>query len=79
MCGAIPLLPQFAFMAWCLVKHRGNFPLIEDKNIPKTTQIKFVKHVNFRFRIPKFTLMKEYIWHFKRWLFQKYGRMVIIL
>jgi hypothetical protein len=22
---AIPPLPQYAFMAWCLVKHRGNF------------------------------------------------------
>jgi hypothetical protein len=21
----IPLLPQYAFMAWCLVKHRDNF------------------------------------------------------
>jgi len=25
MRGAIPLLPQYAFMAWCLVKQRGNF------------------------------------------------------
>jgi hypothetical protein len=25
MRGAIPLLPQYAFMAWCLVKHRDNF------------------------------------------------------
>jgi hypothetical protein len=25
MCGAIPLLPQYAFMAWCFVKHRDNF------------------------------------------------------
>jgi hypothetical protein len=25
MRGAIPPLPQYAFMAWCLVKHRGNF------------------------------------------------------
>jgi hypothetical protein len=22
MCGAIPLLPQYAFMAWYLIKHR---------------------------------------------------------
>jgi hypothetical protein len=25
MSGAIPPLPQYAFMAWCLVKHRDNF------------------------------------------------------
>jgi hypothetical protein len=25
MSGAIPPLPQYAFIAWCLVKHRGNF------------------------------------------------------
>jgi hypothetical protein len=25
MRGAIPLLPQYIFMAWCLVKHRDNF------------------------------------------------------
>jgi hypothetical protein len=25
MLGAIPSLPQYAFMAWCLVKHRDNF------------------------------------------------------
>jgi hypothetical protein len=25
MCGAIPPLPQYTFMEWCLVKHRDNF------------------------------------------------------
>jgi hypothetical protein len=25
MCGAIPPLPQYVFMAWCLVKHMNNF------------------------------------------------------
>jgi hypothetical protein len=25
MRGAIPLHPQYVFMAWCLVKHRDNF------------------------------------------------------
>jgi hypothetical protein len=25
MSGAIHPLPQYAFMAWCLVKHRDNF------------------------------------------------------
>jgi hypothetical protein len=25
MSGDIPALPQYAFMAWCLVKHKDNF------------------------------------------------------
>jgi hypothetical protein len=25
MRGAIPPLPQYVFMAWCLIKHRDNF------------------------------------------------------
>jgi hypothetical protein len=25
MCGAIPPLPQYNFMVWCLIKHRDNF------------------------------------------------------
>jgi hypothetical protein len=25
MSGGIPPLPQYAFMTWCLVKHRDNF------------------------------------------------------
>jgi hypothetical protein len=25
MCGAIPPLPLYIFMAWCLAKHRDNF------------------------------------------------------
>jgi hypothetical protein len=28
MRGALLPLPQYAFMAWCLVKHRGNFTFI---------------------------------------------------
>jgi hypothetical protein len=29
--GAIPPLPQYDFMAWCLVKHRDNFTFTVDK------------------------------------------------
>jgi hypothetical protein len=29
MRGAIPPLPQYTFMAWCLFKHRENFTLNE--------------------------------------------------
>jgi len=25
--GAIPSLPQYVFIAWCVVKHRDNLPL----------------------------------------------------
>jgi hypothetical protein len=28
MRGAIPPIPKFAFMAWCLIKHRDNFTLL---------------------------------------------------
>jgi hypothetical protein len=31
MSGAIPSLPQYVFMAWCLVKHRDNFTFYLDK------------------------------------------------
>jgi hypothetical protein len=27
MCGAVPPLSQYGFMAWCLVKHRDNISL----------------------------------------------------
>jgi hypothetical protein len=28
MRGTIPPLPQYVFMAWCLVKHRHNFTFL---------------------------------------------------
>jgi hypothetical protein len=28
MSGAIPPLPQYAFMAWCLVKHKDTFTFV---------------------------------------------------
>jgi hypothetical protein len=28
MRGAIPTIPQYVFMVWCLVKHRDNFNFI---------------------------------------------------
>jgi hypothetical protein len=34
MRGAILALPQYAFMAWCLVKHRDKFLLL-----PSTTEL----------------------------------------
>jgi hypothetical protein len=30
MRGAIPPLPQYAFMAWCLIKHRDNSTFTHD-------------------------------------------------
>jgi len=29
MCGAIPPLPQYVVMAWCLAEHRDNFYFTE--------------------------------------------------
>jgi hypothetical protein len=28
MRGAIPSLPQYVFMAWCIAKHRDNFTFV---------------------------------------------------
>jgi hypothetical protein len=33
MSGAIPLLPQYAFMAWCSVKAQGQFTFTFENNI----------------------------------------------
>jgi hypothetical protein len=54
MSGAIPPLPQYAFVAWCLVKHRDNFTftflskdiaLIADhKNLISDGRIVFCSH-----------------------------------
>jgi hypothetical protein len=37
MLGAIPALPQYAFMAWCLVKN---------KNIGKNLPLPYIRKVN---------------------------------
>jgi hypothetical protein len=33
MRGAIPPLPQYVFMAWCLVKHRDNFTFLKSRRM----------------------------------------------
>jgi hypothetical protein len=33
MSGAIPPLPQYVFMEWCLVKHRDNFIRRNDREL----------------------------------------------
>jgi hypothetical protein len=47
MRGAIPPLSQYAFMAWCLVKHRDNFAFYVLKiiamNDAPTENVKFRK------------------------------------
>jgi hypothetical protein len=42
MHGAIPPLPQYVFMAWCLVEHRDNFRIfsIINNNYNDYTEIK---------------------------------------
>jgi hypothetical protein len=39
MCGAIPPLLQYVFMAWCLVKQRDNFTIIVNFTISTADQI----------------------------------------
>jgi len=34
ICGAIPPLPQYVFMAGCYVKHRDNFTYISEHQMP---------------------------------------------
>jgi len=46
MGGAIPPLPQYAFMAWCFVKHRDNFTFtLPDVSVLSEYGIKFLIHL----------------------------------
>jgi hypothetical protein len=47
MRGAIPLLPQYGFMAWCFVKHRDNFSFTIEINCKKERLIKTKLHKVF--------------------------------
>jgi hypothetical protein len=64
MRGAIPPLPQYVFMAWCLVKHRDNFTFLlyfyfciykaqQEKIIKSRSRISDIdrssRHLSFRF------------------------------
>jgi hypothetical protein len=49
MRGAIPPLPQYDFMAWCLVKHRDNFTF----TLPLDQGIYFHKQILERDKISK--------------------------
>jgi hypothetical protein len=50
MRGAIHSLPQYAFMAWCLVKHRDNFTFyLYIINIPAEEFKKFGTVTNKQF------------------------------
>jgi hypothetical protein len=55
MSGAIPPLPQYAFMAWCSVKikRRDNFtftltPLLQSMFFPQAEEPSFIPIVNKR-------------------------------
>jgi hypothetical protein len=59
MSGAMRPFPQYAFMAWCLVKHRDNFILLYylyvqllSNPISHEAQIKFIFHISAK-RIPQ--------------------------
>jgi hypothetical protein len=49
MRGAIPPLPQYAFMAWCSVKHKDNFTFtfINFKDYLALDMMEFVCNVNW--------------------------------
>jgi hypothetical protein len=44
MHGAIPPLPQYVFMAWCLVKHRDNFAFFYRAGSLKTVASELAKY-----------------------------------
>jgi hypothetical protein len=49
MRGAVPSLPQYAFMARCLVKHRDNFAFpftFYQPNVDKGTRVNMVAYVS---------------------------------
>jgi hypothetical protein len=55
MSGAVLPLPQYAFMAWCLVKHRDNFTFLRLHGV-------IVKHSdNFNFTVSQHPLKKKTI------------------
>jgi hypothetical protein len=66
MLGGIPLLPQYVFMAWCLVKHRGNFILLfkYDTCQEGPSLRKFLWfHFPFRWR----WILSHFLWHPTSW------------
>jgi hypothetical protein len=50
MRGAIPPLPQYFVMAWCLVKHRDNFTFYLHK---KTGDVVYFRFWKLSFHIPE--------------------------
>jgi membrane protein YdbS with pleckstrin-like domain len=54
MRGAIPPLPQYVFMAWCLVRHRYKFTFNYEETLIQFTSefflslyVRFIKRVQF--------------------------------
>jgi len=45
MSGAIPPLPQYSFMAWCLVKHRGKFTFTYGRTQYEGGQASYIPYV----------------------------------
>jgi hypothetical protein len=61
MRGAIPSLPQYVFMAWCLVKHRDSFTFTKNKvgrKMNLTSYLHFIYMKNL-FRSPHSLLSKS--------------------
>jgi hypothetical protein len=47
MRGAIPPLPQYAFMAWCLVKHRDTFTFTTEERGKLTVSFYYFNYTLF--------------------------------
>jgi hypothetical protein len=45
MHGAIPPFPQYAFMAWCLVKHKDTFIIYQIFRVSNSRRMKWEGHV----------------------------------
>jgi hypothetical protein len=43
MRGAIPPLPQYVFMVWCLVEYRDNFTSVEQGLLEKLVVVQLLK------------------------------------
>jgi hypothetical protein len=58
MSGAIPPLPQYVFMAWCLVKNRDNFTFF--------TILVHVEGLQFRSMCEQFYRISAYVFRILR-------------
>jgi hypothetical protein len=59
MRGATPPLPQYIFMAWCLVKHRDNFTFYFYLYLSQVNDISYELSLIYKFYLTKFKKLKN--------------------